>query len=326
MNWITKKISEFKFKAKKIFKRQEKIDPSSSLWETCPSCSNINYKDTLVKQDWTCNNCSHYFDKPALATVKTWFENKETFIEPSKGFEDDPLNFKTELGSYKDKLAKARKKEKQWCSILGYRGIIENLKVHLVVSNFKFLGGSWSHLESLYFQKIVFDAIENNSDVFVLILKTGGVSMFTGALGLNSAMGAGTIGMQRLKEKNILTVGVAQSKTTGGVLASVLYNTEIVILEKGAHDVTFAGKRISKNYLASGEIMEQNFGTAEEKISKGMCDLVLERSELKPAICTLAKIIKKKETPAVINVEREQQDDSTNNTSREILPKTAEKI
>ena len=60
MNWITKKISEFKSKAKKIFKRQEKIDPSSSLWETCPSCSNINYKDTLVKQDWTCNNCSHY--------------------------------------------------------------------------------------------------------------------------------------------------------------------------------------------------------------------------------------------------------------------------
>ena len=31
-NWINKKISEFKFKAKKIFKRQEKIDPSSSKY------------------------------------------------------------------------------------------------------------------------------------------------------------------------------------------------------------------------------------------------------------------------------------------------------
>ncbi len=323
MNWITKKISEFKSKAKKIFKRQEKIDPSSSLWETCPSCSTINYKDTLVGQDWTCNNCSHYFDKPPLATVKTWFENTETFIEPPKGLNDDPLNFSTELGSYKEKLARARKKEKQWCSILGYKGIIQNLKVHLVVSNFKFLGGSWSHLESHYFQKIVSDAIENDSDVFVLFLKTGGVSMFTGALGLNSVMGAGTIAIQRLKEKNILTVGVAQSKTTGGVLASVLYNSEIVILEKGAHDVTFAGKRISKNYLASGEVMDQSFGTAEEKISKGMCDLVLDRSEIKSTICTLAKILKKKEYPAVIN---ETQDDSTEETGREILPKTAEKI
>ena len=205
MNWITKKISELKSKAKKIFKSQEKIDPSSSLWESCPSCSTINYKDTLAKQDWICNNCSHYFDKPPLATVKTWFNGTETFIETPKAINDDPLNFKTELGNYKDKLAKARKKEKQWCSILGYKGVAENLKIHLVVSNFKFLGGSWSHLEALYFEQIVSDAIENNSDVFVLILKTGGVSMFTGALGLNSVMGAGTIGMQRLKEKNILS-------------------------------------------------------------------------------------------------------------------------
>ena len=120
-----------------------------------------------------------------------------------------------------------------------------------------------------------------------------------------------------------LTVGIAQSKTTGGVLASVLYNSEIIILEKGAHDVTFAGKRISKNYLASGEVMDQNFGTAKEKITKGMCDLVLERSQLKPTICTLAKIIKKKENLAVTN---KIQDDSSYNTSREILQKTAEKI
>tara|TARA_B100000029_G_scaffold455661_1_gene483086 strand:+ start:404 stop:1375 length:972 start_codon:yes stop_codon:yes gene_type:complete len=323
MNWISKKISELKSKAKKIFKRQEKIDPSSSLWESCPNCSSINYKETLAKQDWICSNCSHYFDKPALATVKTWFENNGTFIETPKGLDENPLNFKTELGSYKDKLARARKKEKQWCSILGYKGVIEGLKVHLVVSNFKFLGGSWSHLESFYFQKIVSDAIESNADVFVMILKTGGVSMFTGAVGLNSVMGAGTIGIQRLKEKNILTVGVAQSKTTGGVLASVLYNSEFVILEKGAHDVTFAGKRISKNYLGAGEVMDQNFGTAEEKISKGMCDLVLERSEIKQTICTLAKILKKKENLAVIN---EEKDDSEDITSPEILPKTAKTI
>ncbi len=319
MNWI----SNFKKTFTKIFKRQEKIDPSSSLWESCPSCSSINYKETLAKQDWICSKCSYYFDKPALATVKTWFLDTGTFIENPTGIDEDPLRFQTELGTYKDKLAKARKKEKQWCSILGYKGEVEGLKIHLVVSNFKFLGGSWSHLESLYFQKIVSDAIENNADVFVLILKTGGVSMFTGALGLNSVMGAGTIGIQRLKEKNILTVGVAQSKTTGGVLASVLYNSEFVILEKGAHDVTFAGKRISKNYLAAGEVMDLNFGTAQEKISKGMCDLVLDRAEIKQTICTLAKILKKKEDLAVIN---ENKDDSKDITGRKILPKTATSI
>ena len=62
---------------------------------------------------------------------------------------------------------------------------------------------------------------------------------------------------------------------------------------------------------------------AEEKISKGMCDLVLERSQIKQTICTLAKILKKKQDLAVIN---ENKDDSKDITGREILPKTAESI
>ena len=146
--------------------------------------------------------------------------------------------------------------------------------------------------------------------------------MFHGTLGLNSVMGAGTIGMKRLKANNILTVGVGQSKTTGGVLASVLYSSEIIIFEKGAHDITFAGKKISKNFLVPGETMDSKFGSAEEKIACGACDLVLERSELKPTICTLAKIIKKKQNLAATE---EKLDDSTD-TIREVLPRTAEKI
>ena len=59
--------------------------------------------------------------------------------------------------------------------------------------------------------------------------------------------------------------------------------------------------------------MDENFGTAKEKISKGMCDLVLERSQIKETICTLAKILKKKEYPAVIN---ETQHDSTSSSKR----------
>jgi acetyl-CoA carboxylase carboxyl transferase subunit beta len=322
MNWITrwKKIG---IKVKKIFKAREKIDPSASLWINCSSCGKLNYKDTLKETDWICNTCQYYFDKPPLAIVNTFFPNEKTFIEPPTNLgNDDPLNFKTELGSYKDKLSKARKKEKQWCSILGYKGIVENLKIHLVVSNFKFLGGSWGLNESFYFQKIVSDAIANSADVIVLVLKTGGVSMFNGTAGLNSVMTGGIVGMRRLKEKNILTVAVGQSKTTGGVLASIFYASEIVILEKGAHDVTFAGKKISKNYLTAGESMSDSFGSADEKLAGGLADLVLPRSEIRPTICTLAKILKKKEDLAGI----EEKLDDSKDTIREILPKAAEKI
>ena len=318
MNWITR-VKKIGIKVKKIFKIQEKIDPSSSLWETCPSCGKLNYKDSLFDTDWICSSCEYYFDKPPMATVNTFFPDNKIIIEPPIHLgNDDPLNFKTELGSYKDKLEKARKKEKQWCSILAYKGVIENLKVHLVVSNFKFLGGSWGLNESFYFQKAIDDAVNDSADVFMLVLKTGGVSMFNGTAGLNAVMAGGIVGMRKLKEKNILTVAVGQSKTTGGVLASIFYASEIVILEKGAHDITFAGKKISKNYLAAGESMSDSFGTAGEKLSGGLTDLVLERSKLKPTICTLAKIIKKKESVAITE---EKIDDSTQR-SREVLSKT----
>ena len=323
-NWIQKTLQQIKAQTKKIFKRQEKIDPSNSLWENCPSCGKLNTKYSLKENDYICEACNYYFDRPPLAIVRSFgILDEKNFIEPPTNLNDDPLRFTTDLGSYKDKLAKARKKEKQWCSILGYKGIVEDLKVHLVVSNFKFLGGSWSNNEAQYFQKIVDDAVENKADVFIMMLKSGGVSMYHGALGLNATMGAGIIAMQKLKENNILTITGGGSKLTGGILASVVYASEIIVLEKNAHDVTFAGKKISKNFLTAGETMDEHFGTAEEKKATGMCDLVLERHDLKPAICTIAKIIKKKQDPAAIN---DNANNSTEQESREILPKTAEKI
>ena len=146
--------------------------------------------------------------------------------------------------------------------------------------------------------------------------------MYHSALGLNKVMAGSIIGMQKLKENNILTIGIGQSKTTGGVLSAVLYACELVAFEKGAHDLTFAGKRISSRYLAPGEEMKSDFGTAEEKLRTGQADLVLERSELRSTICALAKIIKKKETRAGI----EEKLHVSTDTIEEILPKASEKI
>ena len=319
-NWKKLKI-KVKQTTKQILERKKRTDPSESLWLNCPSCGELNYKESLQQSDWICSKCAYYFDKPPRAIIKTFFSEGETFIEPPTHLSDDPLDFKTDLGSYKNKLAKVRLKEKQHTSILIAKGEIEDLRVHLLVSNFKFLGGSWDIITAEYFLKSVDDAVEHGCDVFVFILKTGGVSMYHSALGLNKVMAGSIIGMQKLKEKNILTIGVGQSKTTGGVLASILYACEVVAFEKGAHDLTFAGKRISSRYLAPGEEMKSDFGTAEEKLRTGQADLVLERSELKSTICTLAKILKKKETLAGIEEKLHASTDT-----EEILPKSAEKI
>ena len=192
-----------------------------------------------------------------------------------------------------------------------------------MVNNFKFLGGSWDNNTAHYFRKAVSDAIENDCDLFVLVLKSGGVSMYHSTLALNSVMGGGIIDINRLKEKNIITAAICQSKTTGGVLASVAYTSDFVIYEKGAHDVSFTGRRVAEKYIEPGKTMDATYATAEEKLATGMADLVLNRDQLKPTICNIAKILKKKENSATID---ETQNDNTIDTSRRILPKTAEKI
>ena len=147
--------------------------------------------------------------------------------------------------------------------------------------------------------------------------------MYHSTLALNSVMGGGVIDINRLKEKNIVTAAICQSKTTGGVLASVAYTSDFVIYEKGAHDVSFAGRRVAEKYIEPGKTIDTTYATAEEKLTTGQADLVLDRDQLKPTICTLAKILKKKESSATKD---ETQNDNTIDTSREILPKTAEKI
>ena len=68
--------------------------------------------------------------------------------------------------------------------------------------------------------------------------------------------------------------------------------------------------------------MSDSFGSADEKLAGGLADLVLPRSEIKPTICTLAKIIKKKEDLAEI----EEKLDDSKDTIRKVLPKISEKI
>ena len=66
-SWITnfKKIKiKIKQTAEQILKRKERIDPSESLWLNCPSCGELNLKDSLRQIDWSCKKCLYNFDKP----------------------------------------------------------------------------------------------------------------------------------------------------------------------------------------------------------------------------------------------------------------------
>ena len=57
----------FNGKEKNISSEKNKKDIPSGLWVKCPSCSEIQYKPELEKNNMVCRKCEHHFRvKPSL--------------------------------------------------------------------------------------------------------------------------------------------------------------------------------------------------------------------------------------------------------------------
>ena len=57
----------FNRKDKNISSEKNKKDIPSGLWVKCPSCSEIQYKPELEKNNMVCRKCEHHFRvKPSL--------------------------------------------------------------------------------------------------------------------------------------------------------------------------------------------------------------------------------------------------------------------
>ena len=67
---------------------------ASSLWRSCPSCSKITLKETIIKQFFVCE-CGFHFDYPPRERFKT-FGFKEGFqeIKAPTYMNSDPLKFR----------------------------------------------------------------------------------------------------------------------------------------------------------------------------------------------------------------------------------------
>ncbi len=294
MNWI-KRIISVTDKIKKIVKnRPTAADIASSLWRSCPSCSKITLKETIIKQFFVCE-CGFHFDYPPRERFKT-FGFKEGFqeIKAPTYMNSDPLKFQFSDSKYIDKRKKYQKNTKQETALLAVYGEIEDISCVIVCSNFEFGGSAWSPSESEYFLRAIDTAIEKKVDLFCTIYTTGGIAVTTGVNGLTSGMIKGVIGLKSLEENNIVTCAIASSKTTGGPFASTFYSHQICAIEsKNSTDTLFSGKRVS----ASSQTAEvpENFGDSAWVKNSGLCDFVFnDRTEISKKLVLITKILKHK--------------------------------
>ena len=277
----------FNRKDKNISSEKNKKDIPSGLWVKCPSCSEIQYKPELEKNNLVCRKCEHHFRvKPSLyydllldvGTGKQLFTNIES---------SDPLTFKAEK-EYIEQLSIAKTKTNQNDAINCYSGSINNHELILSVMNFEFIGGSMGSVVGELVSRSIDLAREKNNPL-VLICASGGARMQESAYSLMQ-LAKTSSKLARFQKEGGLYIPILTDPTTGGVTASFGMLGDIILAEPGAL-IGFAGPRVIKQTI--GEDLPDGFQRAELLKEKGFIDHIVSRSDMKEKLASLIELLTK---------------------------------
>ena len=126
-----------------------------------------------------------------------------------------------------------------------------------------------------------------NKEPFIAISSSGGARMQEGMLSLMQ-MARTTAAVNELKEAGIPYVSILTDPTTGGVSASFAMLGDVNMAEKGCL-IGFAGPRVIEQTIH--EKLPEGFQRAEYLLEHGMVDMVVERSQMKPELIKVLKVL-----------------------------------
>ena len=301
MNWITKIIKAGEKIKSAIHKRASKEDIANSDWTSC--CKGPILKKDLEENLWVCPDCNrHHRIKPKQRfDILFGKDNYEIFKTPIP--KDDPLNW-TDSKPYKDRLKSARKKTGLDSSMVVASGLINNIKITAVASDFEFMGASIGAAEGEAFLFAAQHAIDNKQPL--LIISCGGGAKMQESLISLSQLTRTTLAINELKSAGLPYFVLLTDPTAGGITASYAMLGDIHFAEPGAL-IAFAGARVIQGTVK--EELPESFQKSEYLKKSGFVDLIVERKDLAKKIGTLLSILLKQNS--VISTE---QDETTKNT------------
>lgn len=259
--------------------KSDRSKKSSDVWVLCPKC-----KKHIFKEDWhnshnVCPKCNFHakigaYERIGITLDAGTFKEFNASIHPA-----DPLEFVDAKESYKEKVARTRKKTGLNESVITGTGKIEGIQVAIAVMDFRFLGGS---LGSGTGEKILQAAnyAYDHKVPLVVFSASGGARMHEGILSLMQ-MAKTCAGIARLNEKNIPYISILTDPTTGGVTASYATVGDVNIAEPGAL-IGFAGRRVIETTIK--QKLPDDFQTSEYLLEHGFLDCIVKRSDMKKTI------------------------------------------
>jgi len=278
MNWLTDIVRP------KIQKTTPK-EIADNLWVRCPNCNQMLFSKELKESFYVCTSCGHHLRLYIEKRFRLLFDNDKYTTVALPPIADDPLKFK-DIQKYTDRLKANRKKTGNNDAIQVVRGKIGGISCVVAAIDFSFMGGSMGLAVGEGIVAAAHIALKNK-EPFIAISSSGGARMQEGMLSLMQ-MARTTAAVNELKEAGIPYISVLTDPTTGGVSASFAMLGDINIAEKGCL-IGFAGPRVIEQTIH--EKLPEGFQRAEYLLEHGMVDMVVERSQMKPELVKVLKIL-----------------------------------
>lgn len=269
-------------KDKKPLTAQDRRDVPTDVFDKCPGCGEITYRERLAQNLNVCPACGHHMRISAEAYLSILLD-LGTFEEMDDDLRAaDPLEF-YDLKAYPERIAGAEAKGKSEAVITG-TGQLDEIQVAIAVMDFDFIAGSMGSVVGEKIARAGRRALGDRTPLIV-VSASGGARMQEGIYSLMQMAKTSAV-LARLHEAGLPFVSVITHPTTGGVTASFSMLGDVNFAEPGAL-IGFAGPRVIEETIK--QELPEGFQRAEFLRDHGMVDRVVDRRELKEMVALVLR-------------------------------------
>jgi acetyl-CoA carboxylase carboxyl transferase subunit beta len=266
------------FSRKFTFTRERKKDIPSGLWEKCPGCSEMLFKNELAANGGVCLKCGHHFQIGRRERIALLLDQGQLTEWDAGLYSVDTLNF-TGTASYTSKIKENMTKTGEKDAITTGSGTLDGVPVAFGVMDFKFLGASMGAVVGEKVTRLIERATRERLPV-VLVCASGGARMYEGLYSLMQ-MAKTSAALARHAEARLPYLPVLTHPTTAGVMASFATLGDVIVAEPQAL-IGFAGPRVIKE--TTQQDLPEGFQRSEFLLKHGLIDLIVPRGEMKKTL------------------------------------------
>ena len=281
MSWFEKlmpsRIRVDKSKGKKVI--------PEGVWEKCPSCQTVLYREDIIQNKYVCSNCGYHMRISARDRLDIFLDpdnNEELFAKLSS---KDFLKFK-DSKKYKDRISEAQNKTNEKDALVVVQGKINGIDVIAAAFEFSFMGGSMGSVVGEKFTRAAKESISKNIPL-ICFSASGGARMQESLVSLFQ-MSKTSSAISDMRKNSIPFISVLTDPTMGGVSASLAMLGDINIAEPKAL-IGFAGPRVIEQTVR--ETLPEGFQRSEFLLEHGAIDMIVDRRNMKVEITNIIKTL-----------------------------------